>query len=100
VGIAIRGVAWFLACFAVTAAIGAAEPETIRVMTFNLWHGGNAGGQPLEQTINVIKSAQADIVGLQEMADGNVMGGSRTTPGPSRTSWHGTISTRGLAAAS
>ena len=35
-------------------------------MTFNLWHGGDAGKQPLFQTIAVIKAANADIVGLQE----------------------------------
>ena len=43
-------------------------PETIRVMSFNLWHGGDAGGQPLEQSIAVIKQSQADVVGLQETA--------------------------------
>jgi endonuclease/exonuclease/phosphatase family metal-dependent hydrolase len=40
--------------------------ETIRVMTFNLWQGGDAGGQPLSQTLAVIRAAKADIVGLQE----------------------------------
>ncbi len=45
---------------------GAAQARTIRVMSFNLWHGGDAGGQPLEQTAAVIKAAGADIVGLQE----------------------------------
>ena len=44
----------------------AAEPETIRVMSFNLWHGGDAGRQPLERTADVIRAARADIVGLQE----------------------------------
>jgi exodeoxyribonuclease III len=43
-----------------------APPDTIRVMTFNLWHGGDAGGQPLEQSARVIEAARADIVGLQE----------------------------------
>jgi endonuclease/exonuclease/phosphatase family metal-dependent hydrolase len=41
-------------------------PQTIRVMSFNLWHGGDAGKQPLEQTIGVIEQSRADIVGLQE----------------------------------
>lgn len=40
--------------------------ETVRVMSFNLWHGGDAGKQPLARTVAVIKDAQADIVGLQE----------------------------------
>lgn len=35
-------------------------------MSFNMWHGGDAGGQPLSQTIEVIRKSQADIVGLQE----------------------------------
>jgi len=40
--------------------------ESIRVMTFNLWEGGDAGGQPLSQTAAVIRAAKADVVGLQE----------------------------------
>jgi exodeoxyribonuclease III len=44
----------------------AAEPETIRVMSFNIWVGGEAGKQPLDQTAKVIQAAQADIVGIQE----------------------------------
>ena len=43
-----------------------AENVTVRVMTFNLWHGGDAGGQPLTQTVKVIREAKVDIVGLQE----------------------------------
>lgn len=38
----------------------------LRVMSFNLWHGGDAGKQPLAQTAEVIRAAKADIVGLQE----------------------------------
>jgi exodeoxyribonuclease-3 len=44
--------------------VGAAE--SIRVMTFNLWHGGEAGKQPLSQTLEVIRTAKPDVVGLQE----------------------------------
>ncbi|MFM1767652.1 MAG: hypothetical protein RJA22_181 [Verrucomicrobiota bacterium] len=40
--------------------------NAVRVMTFNLWHGGDAGKQPLAQSAGVIRSAQADVVGLQE----------------------------------
>ncbi len=43
-----------------------AKSETLRVMSFNLWHGGDDGKQPLEQSAAVIKAAKADIVGLQE----------------------------------
>lgn len=35
-------------------------------MTFNMWFGGTAGGQPLEQSAEVIRAAHADIVGIQE----------------------------------
>lgn len=37
----------------------------IRVMTFNTWCGGEKSGLPLEQTAEVIRAANADIVGLQ-----------------------------------
>lgn len=40
--------------------------ESVRVMSFNLWHGGDAGKQPLTKTMEVIIAAKADIVGLQE----------------------------------
>jgi endonuclease/exonuclease/phosphatase family metal-dependent hydrolase len=40
--------------------------ESIRVMSLNLWHGGDAGKQPLSQTTEVIRAAKADLVGLQE----------------------------------
>ena len=43
-------------------------PESVRVMSYNLWHGGDAGKQPLDQTVEVIKQARTDIVGLQETA--------------------------------
>ncbi len=46
------------------AATGSAEE--LRVMTFNLWHGGDAGKQPLSQSAAVIRAAQADLVGFQE----------------------------------
>ena len=40
--------------------------DQIRVMSFNIWVGGEAGKQPLEQTAQVIREAKPDIVGLQE----------------------------------
>lgn len=43
-----------------------AEPPTVRIMTFNIWVGGEAGGQPVEQTAEVIRAAGAHIVGIQE----------------------------------
>jgi endonuclease/exonuclease/phosphatase family metal-dependent hydrolase len=38
----------------------------LRVMSFNIWVGGEAGKQPLSQSAKVIETANADIVGLQE----------------------------------
>ena len=57
----------------VAAAIGVAtgaEPaaETMRVMSFNMWHGGDAGGKPFERTVALVRESRADIVGLQETA--------------------------------
>jgi endonuclease/exonuclease/phosphatase family metal-dependent hydrolase len=40
--------------------------ESIRVMTFNIWVGGESGNQPLSQTVEVIRKANAAIVGMQE----------------------------------
>ena len=44
----------------------AEEPETMRVMTYNIWVGGEASRQPLSQTVKVIDAARADLVGMQE----------------------------------
>ncbi|BBO33883.1 endonuclease/exonuclease/phosphatase family protein [Lacipirellula parvula] len=43
-----------------------AHAEPVRVMSFNIWVGGESGEQPIEQTATVIKAARADVVGLQE----------------------------------
>jgi exodeoxyribonuclease-3 len=40
---------------------------TIRIMSFNIWVDGLRGGQPVSQTAEVIKQAQADVVGMQEV---------------------------------
>lgn len=65
----------FVLLFAAFLAIApaSAESHTLRVMSFNIWRGGAAGGQPLEQTAEVIRAARADIVGIQEAhAPGNI----------------------------
>lgn len=72
----------------------------VRVMTFNLWQGGEAGGQPLQRSIEAIRLANADIVGLQETFGRDVAGkqtdngkeiakamGSRRLAGSSRLAW-------------
>lgn len=45
----------------------ATNKDSIRVMSFNVWHGGTRSGQPLSQTAKVIRKAKADVVGLQEI---------------------------------
>lgn len=55
-------------------ALPASEPVPVRVMTFNVWVGGEAGGQPIEQTAAVIRAGRADIVGIQESRGGEVNG--------------------------
>jgi sialidase-1 len=51
--------------------------DTVRVMTYNLWIGGESGGQPLAQSALVIQSARADIVGVQESRGEQRSDGSR-----------------------
>ena len=41
-------------------------PRQVRVMSFNIARGGEAYGQPLEQTAAAIRASGADVVGLQE----------------------------------
>lgn len=68
----------------------ASATSELRVMTFNLWHGGDAGGQPLQQCIEVIRNAKADIVGLQE-THGYVQDGKRPDHGVAiakELGWH------------
>ena len=64
--------------------------ETLRVMTFNIWGGGQSGNQPLEQTINVIQAARADLVGIQEShaegRDGMKIDSARAIA--EKLSWH------------
>jgi exonuclease III len=58
------GLAVLLSLLSMAESVRAAEP--LRVMTFNIWVGGESGGQPLAQTTKVIEAARADVVGLQE----------------------------------
>lgn len=62
----------------------------LRVMTFNIWVGGEPGRQPLAQTAAVIRAARADIVGLQE-THGAERNGHRNDAGAALASllgWH------------
>jgi exodeoxyribonuclease III len=63
-------VAWSLVapcqCWGETSSVD----DRLRVMTFNIWVGGESGGQPLQQTAAVITAAKADVVGVQESRGG------------------------------
>ena len=48
-----------------------ANAGELRVMSYNLWVGGVAGGEPISRSVAVIRAAQADIVGLQETHGGS-----------------------------
>lgn len=66
-------------------------PDAVRVMSFNLWVGGDGGKQPLEQTLAVIQKGQADIVGLQETAGSAPQGEPRPDRAAEiarRLGWH------------
>jgi endonuclease/exonuclease/phosphatase family metal-dependent hydrolase len=58
----------------------AAQPHSLRVMTFNIWVGGEGDGKqgPIDQQLrrlaDVIRAAEADIVGLQETRGREVKG--------------------------
>ena len=42
------------------------EESSVRVMTYNIYRGGEMRGQKLSQAAKVIQEAKADIVGIQE----------------------------------
>jgi exodeoxyribonuclease III len=45
----------------------AASAETrLRVMSYNLWGAGGNEGKPVDETVAVLKAANADIIGIQE----------------------------------
>ncbi len=43
------------------------EASSVKVMSFNIYRGGEMRGQPLSQTALAIQNAKADIVGVQEL---------------------------------
>ncbi|HYO88039.1 MAG TPA: endonuclease/exonuclease/phosphatase family protein [Candidatus Limnocylindrales bacterium] len=59
---------WLIAASGVAAQTPAAEPVEVRVMTFNIWVGGEL--VDLGQVVEAIRAADADVVLLQE-AGGN-----------------------------
>lgn len=54
------------------------------VMSFNIWGAGGNRGRPIDETVAVIRKAEADIVGLQETrAEGDPCDASCSPAGPS-----------------
>ncbi len=53
-----------LAALLLASAAGADEPVRLKVLTFNIWYGGDQVN--FQQVIKAIRAADADIVGLQE----------------------------------
>ena len=54
--------------FPPTASASMHPPEQLKIMAWNIWHGGHRYGQHvgLERVINIMKKSQADILCLQE----------------------------------
>ena len=48
---------------------GRGEPDTLRVLVWNLWHGGNEVDNGPEKALLLIKDSRADICLLQESHD-------------------------------
>jgi exodeoxyribonuclease-3 len=44
----------------------AAQDTTLRVLSFNIWGGGANEGKDIEETVAVLRAAEADLIGLQE----------------------------------
>lgn len=42
------------------------DEELVKVLTFNMWHGGDAGNKPLSKSLEVIRVSGATIVCAQE----------------------------------
>lgn len=60
-----------LACWIVFAALlagcaGTRAPRTVNVLSFNLWHGGDAGGLGVDALATVVRASGADVVAVQE----------------------------------
>ncbi|MGL4240769.1 MAG: endonuclease/exonuclease/phosphatase family protein, partial [Beijerinckiaceae bacterium] len=45
---------------------GPAAADTLKILTFNIWGAGLHRGHAIEDTVAILRAADADIVGLQE----------------------------------
>ncbi len=44
-----------------------AHSRAVRVLSYNMWHGGERSGLPLSATADAIRASGAHIIGLQGM---------------------------------
>lgn len=57
----------FLFCVLLSSANGLAGELQLTLLTFNAEGGGLNAGKPIDETVAVLRAADADVVGLQEM---------------------------------
>jgi exodeoxyribonuclease III len=78
--------------FGLTAAVQAQKKQTVRIMSFNLWHGGDGIKLNRDTTIKyeiaAIKAAKADVVGIQEHISGMSDKSSRAVILAEKMGWH------------
>jgi len=48
--------------------VGAQEPESLRVMSWNIWHGGKEDGAEVgvQRVVDIIRQSNADVIAMQE----------------------------------
>lgn len=65
-----------------TAPLPAMAETTLRVMSFNIWGGGANAGKGVDETLAVLRAADADLIGLQEVrTEGTVCEADFCPPG-------------------
>jgi len=56
----------FLISVGCLAALPTTAETTLRVMSYNVWGGGGNEEKPIDETLAVLRAANADLIGLQE----------------------------------
>ena len=56
----------FLISVGCLAALPATAETTLRLMSYNVWGGGGNEEKPIDETLAVLRAANADLIGLQE----------------------------------
>ncbi len=66
-----------------TLPLPALADTTLRVMSYNIWGGGANEGKGIEETLAVIRAANPDVIGLQEVrTEGETCEADYCPPGP------------------